>query len=154
MTMKDRETDLPQDGRRWEAVTGCGPFADLTVAMYATTDALDPGEHARFGFRVKPHHTNNRPVCHGGMLATFLDMALALGVRTFEASGGRDMPPSLPTISLTLDYLAPAHLGDWIDARVTVTRAGGTCFVQAMLHGLHGPVLRGSGVFKRTKPAA
>jgi acyl-coenzyme A thioesterase PaaI-like protein len=141
---------LPDDGRRWDLVTECGPFADLVGPIFATHDRLEDGEHMRFGFRVEGRHCNPRPVCHGGMLATFLDIALARGIRMV-----RDIPAPLPTIAMTLDYLAPAVLGEWIDARVTVTRAGGgTCFVQALLHGPSGPVLRGSGVYKRMKPGS
>lgn len=139
-------SDLPDDGRCWQQVTDCGPFADLAGPIYATLDRLD-GEGVRFGFRVAPKHCNPRPVCHGGMLATFLDIALARGIRMVK-----DLPAPLPTISMSLDYLAPALLGDWIDARVTVTRIGGTCFVQALLHGPDRPVLRGSGVYKRLRP--
>lgn len=138
-------SELPDDGRGWNRVTECGPFADLIGPIYMTQDILDLGEAVRFGFRVAQRHCNPRPVCHGGMLATFLDIALARGVRI-----ARDVEAPLPTISLSLDYLAPAPLGDWVDARVAVTRAGsGTCFVQAMLHASSGPILRGSGVYKR-----
>jgi acyl-coenzyme A thioesterase PaaI-like protein len=141
---------LPDDDRRWALVTDCGPFADLVGPIFATRDRLDAGEDVRFGFRVAARHCNPRPVCHGGMLATFLDIALARGIRM-----AKDQPAPLPTITMSLDYLAPALLGEWIDARVTVTRAGGgTCFVQALAHGPSNLVLRGSGVYKRVKPGA
>lgn len=138
---------VPDDDRRWEQVTECGPFTDLVGPLYMTHDRLD-GEGVRFGFRVAPQHCNPRPVCHGGMLATFLDIAMARGIRAIA-----DLPPPMPTIAMALDYLAPAMLGEWIDARVIVTRAGGSlCFAQALLHGPAGPVLRGNGVFKRLRP--
>ncbi|MGE4430951.1 MAG: PaaI family thioesterase [Sphingobium sp.] len=143
-------TEPPRDDRRWELVSECGPFADLIGPMYASQDMLEPGEGVRFGFRVAPQHCNPRPVCHGGMLASFLDIALARGIRTIW-----DLPAPLPTITLSLDYLAPATLGEWIDARVSVIRVGGsTCFAQALLHGPSVPVLRGSGVFKHYGGAA
>lgn len=139
---------LPDDGRHWTPVTECGPFADLVGPIYVTQDALDPGESVRFGFRVAPRHCNPRPVCHGGMIATFLDISLARGIRV-----ARDVVPPLPTISMSLDYLAPAELGNWVDARVTVTRTGtGICFAQAMLHADGTPALRGSAVYKRVRP--
>ena len=143
-------TGIPDDGRHWRLVTDCGPFATLVAVIYVTRDALEEGEMVRFGFRVLPQHCNPRPVCHGGMMATFLDIALARGIRV-----ARDVAAPLPTISLSLDYLAPAALGDWVEARVTVTRVGrGTCFAQAMLHAGGVPVLRGSGVYKWIKPRA
>jgi uncharacterized protein (TIGR00369 family) len=138
-------SEHPDDGRLWELVSECGPFADLVGPFYMTRDALDRGEDVRFGFRVAPRHCNPRPVCHGGMLATFLDIALARGVRVVA-----DVAAPLPTVSLSLDYLDPASLEEWVDARVSVVRAGrATCFVHAMLHASNKPVLRGSGVYKR-----
>jgi acyl-coenzyme A thioesterase PaaI-like protein len=140
-------TGLPDDGRRWELVTECGPFADLVGPIHVTRDGLDDGEGVRFGFRVAPRHCNPRPVCHGGMLATFLDISLARGIRMIK-----DLPPSMPTISMSIDYLAPALLDEWIDSRVTATRVGrATGFAQALLHGASGPVLRGSGVYKLSR---
>jgi acyl-coenzyme A thioesterase PaaI-like protein len=84
-------------------------------------------------------------VCHGGMLATFLDVALACSLRELPGVLG-----PLPTISMTLDYLEPAPCGTWIESRVTVPKVGGSIgFAQALLMGPSGPVLRGSGVYKR-----
>ncbi|MFW2829190.1 PaaI family thioesterase [Sphingomonas sp. ID0503] len=140
---------VPDDGRHWEQVTGCGAFADHVGPLYMTLDALDAGEAVRFGFRVADHHCNPRPICHGGMLSTFADIALARGIRVVS-----DIPAPLPTITMSLDYLAPAPLGAWVDARVSVTRiGGGTCFAQALMYAGETPVLRASGVYKRMKPA-
>lgn len=114
-----------------------------------TRDRLEAGEDVRFGFRVDAHHCNLRPVCHGGMLAAFLDTALARGLRC--ATG---FDPPFPTISLSLDFLAPAALGGWVDARVSVTRVGkSTAFLSAMLYCDGTPVLRGSGVFRHFQKA-
>ncbi|HZU64914.1 MAG TPA: PaaI family thioesterase, partial [Novosphingobium sp.] len=119
-------------------------FSEQVGPFYACDEGLGPQEHGRFGFRVEPRHCNLRPMCHGGMLATFLDVALARGLRL---AGG--MAPPLPTISLALDYLAPAPLGAWVEARVSVSRIGrSTGFVSAMIYADDAPVLRGSGVFR------
>jgi uncharacterized protein (TIGR00369 family) len=140
-------SDPPDDGRQWEVVGGCGPFAELVGPLFVTKDRLDGGEDVRFGFRVAERHCNPRPICHGGMLATFLDVALARGLRVAAGVGA-----PLPTISMSLDYLDPASLDEWIDARVSIVRVGrGTCFVQALLHASDKPILRGSGVYKRTE---
>jgi acyl-coenzyme A thioesterase PaaI-like protein len=140
---------LPDDGRSWTLVKGCGAYVDLVGLIYMTKDTLDPGEDVRFGFRVEAHHCNTRPVCHGGMLATFADISLARGLRVV-----RNVPAPLPTITMALDYLAPAPLGEWIDARVTVTRTGrGACFAQLLMYAAGKPILRASGIYKRFKLA-
>lgn len=134
----------PPADRAWEELRDCGEFSQLTGPYYGTTERLDAGEVARFGFRVAQPHCNLRPVCHGGMMATFADIALARGLKL-----AGNLPAPLPTISLSLDYLAPAALGAWVDARVSVSRIGrSTGFVSAMVHADGVPVLRASGVFR------
>ena len=133
-----------QTDRAWTLLDDCGPFARHAAAIYMTLDQLAPDEDVRFGFRVEPHHCNLRPMCHGGMMATFLDVALARGLRV--ATG---IEPPLPTISMSMDFMAPAPLGSWVDARVTLGRIGkSTGFISAMVHADDEPVLRGSGVYR------
>ncbi|WP_157220701.1 PaaI family thioesterase [Flavisphingomonas formosensis] len=133
----------PPADRIWRDYERGGPFTDFTGPFYTTREALLPGERVRLGFRVGREHCNPRMVCHGGMLATFFDIVLAGGL---IAEGA---PSPVITISMTLDYLAPAYFGEWIESRVEVPRLTHRIgFPQAMLVGPQGPVLRGSGVFK------
>jgi uncharacterized protein (TIGR00369 family) len=141
------ETPGPPTDRSWIDEDRGGYFTKLIGPIYVSHEALDPGEPVRFGFRVSQQHCNPRLVCHGGMLASMLDLVLACALLHSPGVKG-----PLPTISMTLDYLAPAHCGEWIESRVTVLRVGGSVgFAQALLHGPGGIVLRGSGVFKRTR---
>jgi acyl-coenzyme A thioesterase PaaI-like protein len=134
----------PEGG--WSLSDRGGSFIQLVGPVYTTRTGLESGEPARFGFRVGAQHCNVRMVCHGGMLATFLDVALACALRELP-----DVSGPLPTISMTLDYLDPAPCEAWIESRVTVSKLGGSIgFAQALLMGPHGPVLRGSGVYKRS----
>jgi acyl-coenzyme A thioesterase PaaI-like protein len=139
----------PPTDRAWQRLDGGGAFAQHSGVFFMTTDRLDPGEQARFGFRVEPHHCNLRPQCHGGMMATFLDLALARGLRLV---GGID--PPLPTIAMSMDFMASAPLGSWVDARVSVGRISrSNGFVSALLHADGTPVVRGSGVYRHYRGA-
>lgn len=70
-------------------------------------------------FRCSPRHINNHGTCHGGMLASFADFA-AYSVRL-----AADLPvTSIPTVSLTTEYLRPVHRGDWVEARTELTKRG------------------------------
>ncbi len=102
------------------------------------------------GFRVEAHHLNPAGNCHGGMLATFIDVHLcmaALFARPIAAQ-------ILPTISLSLDYLAPTLLGAWVEARPEIDRiTRGTVFATALLRANGAPVARARGIYKIVKPA-
>ena len=70
-------------------------------------------------FRCSPRHMNNHGSCHGGMLASFADFS-AYGLRL-----AADLPvTSVPTASLAVEYLRPVRQGDWVEARVELTRRG------------------------------
>lgn len=131
-------------GPQWQPVPSSGTFATLVGPIFVTTEGLEPGEPIRFGFRVGDHHCNLREGCHGGMLATFLDVAMArTGLHVIPGVRG------LPTISLTMDFLNPAHIGDWIESRITVLRrTPRMLFTSCVVMGPHGPVVRGSGIFR------
>ena len=82
-----------------------------------------------FGFRIEDRHLNPRGLAHGGALATFADMQLAALMRM----GRLEMKVS-PTISLSLDYLAPARVGDWVEGEVSlVKRTGRLAFTETIL---------------------
>ena len=98
------------------------------------------------GFRVEQRHCNPGGTCHGGMLATFVDMLLPVtATSTIEALRGL----YLPTISLQLDYLAGAPKGSWVQGDGQVLRATrNMVFVQAVVSADGTPVARASGIFK------
>ena len=101
------------------------------------------------GFRVERRHLNPGGNCHGGMLATFIDVHLGLAAMFARPTGAQ----ILPTISLSLDYLAPTLLGAWVEARPEIDRiTRGTAFVTALLRADGEPVARARGIFKIVKP--
>jgi uncharacterized protein (TIGR00369 family) len=105
---------------------------------------------AQLGFRVLPRHTNPMDNCHGGMLASFGDMLLPVCVHRQSAEVGQRF---LPTISLQIDYLAPAPLGAWVQGEADVLRVTRTMvFAQGLAQADGTPVMRVSGIFKIGQP--
>ncbi|TDH63085.1 PaaI family thioesterase [Dankookia rubra] len=101
-------------------------------------------EALAIGFRVEPRHSNPAGQCHGGMLAGFADIVLVGGCNYLAR-----LSRFLVTVSLTTDFLAPAPLGAWVEARpevLTVTRS--TLFGQCLVTAEGVPVLRASGTFR------
>jgi len=72
------------------------------------------------GLKIRPHHINYRAAAHGGVISTFADVALSHAV--YDAERPR-LAPS--TVTLTVNYLLGAELGDWLEARVRIDRLGG-----------------------------
>ena len=104
---------------------------------------LDRGR-GRIGFRVTARHANPVGACHGGAMATFADMQL-MAIR----AGTEEGQPHSPTISLSLDYLAPAPVGAWVEAAVTLVRATRTMlFTQAVMTVDGEAVARATAIYK------
>lgn len=104
----------------------------------------------RLGFRVEDRHTNVARTCHGGMLATFCDMLLTL---TARAHSDGLQATFMSTISLQVDFIAPAPLGTWIEGEAQVLRSAGRMFfMQALVKADGTLVARASGLLKAGKP--
>jgi uncharacterized protein (TIGR00369 family) len=100
----------------------------------------------KFGFRVERRHVNPMNHLHGGMMASFCDMLLPLSVYRKDSAVG---PRFLPTISLQIDYLAPAPLGCWVEGDAELLRATRSLvFAQGLVRADGVLCARVSGVFK------
>ena len=122
------------------AAAGSG-FASRNATFYGQW----ANERLVLGFRVAEQHTNLGGVLHGGMLATFADTLLPYAAM-YQALGGRRF---LPTISLQIDYLAPAAIGAWVQGEAEVLRmTRNMIFMQAIIKGDDTLIARVSGIFK------
>lgn len=103
------------------------------------------------GLRIEPRHCNPAMQCHGGMLTSFADMLLP-----YAAMYDLEVPRRFtPTISLHVDFVAPAPLGSWIEGTATVVRSTRSLlFVQGLVFIGAEPVMRASGIFKWGEPIA
>jgi uncharacterized protein (TIGR00369 family) len=105
-----------------------GEFVRANGPLY---ERFDAGAY-QLAFRVERRHTNTMGICHGGMMATFCDMLLPItAFRRSETLHAR----FLPTVSLQIDYLAPATTRTLVFAQGLVTVDGEA-------------IARVSGVFK------
>jgi uncharacterized protein (TIGR00369 family) len=77
---------------------------------------VSPDEHC-FAFTAAAKHMNAAGTVHGGMLMSFIDVAMSHAARA--ASGAK----LLSTIALNCDFVSPGRLGDRIEARVRVSRS-------------------------------
>jgi uncharacterized protein (TIGR00369 family) len=124
-----------------------GEFVGINGPLYLRHQ----GKTVQLGFRVEPRHTNPIGICHGGMLASFCDMLLPIAIHRQSEVGMR----FLPTVSLQLDYLAPAPLGAWVEGEAHVLRVTKSLvFAQGLATADGVPAVRVSGIFKIGPPFA
>lgn len=77
------------------------------------------GERQLVGLRLLGQHMNYRDMAHGGVLSTFADVAMSWQVYCSE-----DPPLPVSTITLAVNFLGPARLGDWLVADMRIDRKG------------------------------
>ena len=118
-----------------------GPFLDNAGPLL-----MREGDEGNvFGLLAEERHANRGGAVMGGMLATFADYALG---RAIEADAEDEHTRA--TVSLTVDYLAPAKPGDWIESRARVDRVGGAlAFADCSLTVEGREVVRARAVFAR-----
>ncbi|HEX3915981.1 MAG TPA: PaaI family thioesterase [Caulobacteraceae bacterium] len=81
----------------------------------------------RLGFQAARTHANGRGFVHGGLISALADNAM--GLSCAETLGEIS---SLVTVSLAVDFLGSAQLGQWVEINPTVNKAGSTlCFAEA-----------------------
>jgi uncharacterized protein (TIGR00369 family) len=96
-----------------------------------------------FGLIVTPVHANMMGICHGGVLMTLADITAASGVN--HARGKR---AGSPTINLSLDFIAPGRMGEWLQGdveQVSLKRRFGFC--NGTINNSEGVVARFNGTF-------
>lgn len=100
------------------------------------------------GFRVEARHLNPSGVCHGGALAAFADY---LAVIARHIAGVTDV--SCPTVTLSIDYLAPVRDGAWVELRGRLLRRTKTLLFAAGEMTVDGEIkTRVDGIFILGRP--
>ncbi len=95
----------------WEQAKSSA-FGELVGPVWRRED----GERLRFGFVVAPKHINRAGNVHGGMLMTLADQAMAMAGR--KVNGARRQA----TMELNIQFVGPAHLGEFVEAHPEVVR--------------------------------
>lgn len=130
------DQDIPEG---YEPLDFPSPFLQFIGPVYIRRGAQGPC----FGLRVKKRHTNARGTVHGGLLMTLADIALG-----YAMAFSQDPPLPVITANITADFASAPHLGDWLEAKVEISRADqGMGFANAFICVGQKRVMRASGVF-------
>jgi len=96
------------------------------------------------GLWASEAHANSRGFVHGGLMAALADNAMGL-----SCGQHTDTPTGLVTVSLSLDYLGSARVGQWLAFEVQVLKRGRAMhFAQALVTADGVPCARASATFK------
>jgi uncharacterized protein (TIGR00369 family) len=98
----------------------------------------------QIGTWLREAHCNSRGLLHGGVIAALADNAMGL-------SCGASLPSvqGLVTISLTVDYVGSAKIGQWLQVEPRVLKTGRSMgFADALITAGGATVARASATFR------
>ena len=122
------------------------PFLDSIGPLYSKGS----GGEMVIGLRVEKRHTNARGALHGGVVSTIADIALGYALATSS-----EPPTPMVTVSLSVDFVGAAQVGDWIETRVDIQKLGSRlAFANASFDAGGERIARASGVFLVTRTSA
>ena len=134
------DTDIPHG---FERQSQRSPLTDPWEPIYSkqTPDALV------LGIRLATPHTNARGFAHGGLIAALTDKAMghscALKMRGTH---------SLVTVSMAIDFISSAQVGQWLTVETDVIKTGSTlCFAQCFVKADDVAIARANATFRVVK---
>lgn len=123
---------------------------------YKTDPGFDPAEdhigpfsystnrQGQYAFMAESRHCNAHGTVHGGVLMTFADYALCMAATDHYKN------ESCVTVSFSSEFVAAAHVGDFIEATTSVTRkTRSMAFVTGTVQTHAGIAMTFSSVVKR-----
>jgi uncharacterized protein (TIGR00369 family) len=122
------------------------PLTDPWEPIYTkqTPDAII------LGLWLDTPHTNARGFVHGGLIAAMTDKAM--GHSCGHKMGGVH---SLVTVSMSIDFIASARIGQWLAVETDVIKTGSTiCFAQCLVKADDVIIARANGTFRVVPKAA
>ena len=99
------------------------------------------------GLRLATPHTNARGFVHGGLIAALTDKAMG-------HSCGHQMrgAVSLVTVSMAIDFISSAQIGQWLTVETDVIKTGSTiCFAQCLVKADGVAIARANASFRVVK---
>ena len=98
----------------------------------------------QIGLHLREAHCNSRGLLHGGVIAALADNAMGLSC----AAGGQNVQ-GLVTVSLTVDYVGAAKIGQWLQIEPRVLRTGKSLsFADALIKADGAVIARASATFR------
>ena len=98
----------------------------------------------QLGVWLREAHCNSRGLLHGGVIAALADNAMGI-----SCVASQQAARSALTVSLSVDYLSTARIGQWLVIDPRVVKTGSTLgFVDALITADGEAIARASAVFR------
>ena len=131
------DTDIPEGFERHFRQS---PLTDPWEPLYSKKTE----KAVIMGLRLAMPHTNARGRIHGGLIAALADNAMG-----YSCAHAMGWASSLVTISLAVDFVGSAEIGQWLSIDSEVIRTGSTiCFAQSLIKADEAVIARASGTFR------
>ncbi|MDQ8757596.1 PaaI family thioesterase [Sphingosinicella sp. LHD-64] len=131
MSAKNSEGRTPPEG--FTPLKSKSPFVNRIGTFYVRKGA--DGSRTVGAF-VDEARVNSESYAHGGFLLAFADFALSIVTNGI-------------TVNITADFLRPARLGDWIEARINIRKSSAALvFADAILVSGEHELVRVGGLFR------
>lgn len=96
------------------------------------------------GLRLARPHTNGRGLIHGGLITALADNAMG-----YSCAQATNWTSSFVTVSLSIDFVGSAEIGQWCSIESDVIKTGKTiCFAQSLIKADGVVIARASGTFR------
>ena len=96
------------------------------------------------GLRLATPHTNARGFVHGGLIAALTDKAMGHSCG-YKMRGAN----SLVTVSMSIDFINSAQIGQWLTVETDVIKTGSTiCFAQCLAKADDVVIARANATFR------
>jgi uncharacterized protein (TIGR00369 family) len=129
----------------FERQTRPSPLTDPWEPIYSK---LTP-EAIILGLRLATPHTNARGFAHGGLIAALTDKAMGHSC-AHKLRGAH----SLVTVSMSVDFISSAQIGQWLEIESDVIKTGSTlCFAQCRVTADGEVIARANATFRVVKKA-
>ena len=130
-------TEIP-DG--FEPLFRKSPLTEPWEPLYSkTTDKA-----VIIGLRLARPHTNGRGLIHGGLITALADNAMG-----YSCALATNWTTSFVTVSLSVDFVGSAEIGQWCSIESEVIKTGKTiCFAQCLIKADDAVIARASGTFR------
>ena len=116
------------------------PFTDPWEPLYSKKTE----KSVSLGLCLAKAHTNARGLIHGGLIASLADNTMG-----YSCAQATEWKTTFVTVSLAVDYVGTAQIGQWLAVECEVIKTGSTlCFAQSLIKADDVVIARASATFR------